>query len=139
MVTATATVARRALLLAALLAVLFIGLVGMHHLSTPTTGAPHHDVAAASSPVAASTTFAHSAPDPAPERPHEEHAPSLLHLCLAVLTSIAAVAAVLVAWRPWDTVVRRASTSHTGRPRTVPRAPPPSAPARLALLCVLRT
>jgi hypothetical protein len=137
MVTSSTPATRRAHLLAALVAVLFVGLVGMHHLSTASSDAPRHDAAASS--TAAPSAVDHDASDQSRDRPHEGHALSLLHLCLAVLTAIAVIAAVLVAWRTGDIGERRSAKNCWSRPRTAPRAPPASAPARLALLCVLRT
>lgn len=123
--------------MAALVALLFVGLVGMHHLSTASVNAPGHDVPA--SLTASPSLVDHAAPVPTHDRPHEDYGASLLHLCLAVLTAVAVLAAVLVAWRTRDTVRRRSARRRPGRTRTIPRAPPQSAPARLALLCVLRT
>lgn len=139
MVTTSTPAARRALLLTALVAVLFVGLVGMHHLSTASLSGARHDAPAASSMETSSPAVDHGAPERSRDQPHEDHAMSLLHLCLAVLTAIAVMAAALVAWRTRDVGGRRSARSRSGRPRTSPRAPPPSAPARLALLCVLRT
>lgn len=124
---------RRALMLAVVVTGLLVGLVGMHHLS-----------------VAPQDTYATMAPtqmvdagmpsDPAAPPPHDGggHDSGLLHLCLAVLTAVAVLIVSAVLWRRPRAVatVRRVGTSV---PRTAPRAPPPTAPARLALLCVLRT
>lgn len=118
---------RRAFLLAVLVTGLLAGMVGMHHLSVAldvpaTVAAPMSDPAMGSDP-------AHQS---------EEHGTGLLHLCLAVLTAVALLLMSAVLWGRPDTapVVGRGGTSN---PRTAPRAPPPGAPARLALLCVLRT
>ena len=117
---------RRALLFAVVVTGLLLGLVGMHHLST--------------GPVAATHMSGSAAPaDPmGPDRPGRGHDDGLLHLCLAVLTAVAVLVASAVAWsrlRP------RPAPRRFGASRlwTAPRAPPPTAPARLALLCVLRT
>lgn len=137
-----------AFLLAVLVTGLLLGLVGMHHLSVaPLSGAPH----SAASPQAASPSDAHGGPVAAashpvaapldgPVPPHEDggHGSEVLHLCLAVLTALAILVVSTAVWRlPRPlTAARRGGVS---RRRTAPRAPPPRAPARLALLCVLRT
>lgn len=122
------------LLLAALVVGLLAGLVGMHHLA-----------AGAASPVGAAS--AASVPMPAGAMPPsgdghggDGHADdALLHLCLAVLVAVGAlVATALVLW--WRAVAAPAPpVTAARRVRTAPRAPPCGAPARLALLCVLRT
>ncbi len=118
-------------MLAVIVAGLVVGLVGMHHLAV----APSLDVA----PVS------HMPEDPPAEvgdaaPPHDggTHESGLLHLCLAVLTAVAVLIASVVEWRrsSAEPSVRRVAMP---RSRTAPRAPPPTAPARLALLCVLRT
>lgn len=114
---------RRALLLAAVVTGLLLGLVGMHHL--------------AAGPAAAHMSTA--AADPTgPDRTDPGHDDGLAHLCLAVLTAVAVLVVSAVSWsRPGTAApARRPGTS---RRWTAPRAPPPTAPARLALLCVLRT
>ena len=62
----------------------------------------------------------------------------LLHLCLAI---IAGVGLILAGSRRWRWVLDRSARSVVPviRPASSPCAPPSSAPARLALLCVLRT
>lgn len=62
----------------------------------------------------------------------------LLHLCLAIL---AGVGLILAGSRGWRGVLGRSARSVVSvvRPAPSPSAPPSSAPARLALLCVLRT
>lgn len=62
----------------------------------------------------------------------------LLHLCLAIL---AGVVLILAGSQRWRRVLDRSTRSRIRviRPAPSPTAPPPSAPARLALLCVLRT
>lgn len=122
---------RRALMLAVVVAGLLVGLVGMHHLPV----APAPDVAPVSHVVEDPSA---GSGDPAPPHGGGDHESGLLHLCLAVLTAIAVLIAFVVGWRRTaaGSVVRQVAMS---RPRTAPRAPPPTAPARLALLCVLRT
>lgn len=123
---------RRALLLAVGVTALLVGLVGMHHLSVAA-----QDTHAATASTQMTDTGMPS--DPA-EPPHDGggHDSGLLHLCLAVLTAVAVLVASAILWRRPRAVAiaRRSSTSVL---RTAPRAPPPTAPARLALLCVLRT
>lgn len=122
---------RRALMLAVVVAGLLVGLVGMHHLAV----GPAPDMAPVShtteDPLAGSG-------DPAPPHDGRTHEPGLLHLCLAILTAVVVLIASVVEWRRSGPLcsVRRVAMA---RPRTAPRAPPPTAPDRLALLCVLRT
>lgn len=123
---------RRALLLALAVTGLIVGMVGMHHLAG--TG-PGHAAATAGAPMAAGADHG-TAPMPDTS---EDHPSALLHLCLAVLT----VAGMLLL--PALLLLRTAGTA-PARPMTrlpwsgrAPRAPPRTAPDRLALLCVLRT
>ncbi|MDN5750215.1 MAG: DUF6153 family protein [Pseudonocardia sp.] len=122
---------RRTLLLAGLVTGLLLGLVAMHHLSV----APEGPV-----PAAAMSHAAAPAAHDSPPSPHDGGAydTGLLHLCLAILTAVAVLVVSTAAWRRQGplTRARRAAVS---RLWTAPRAPPPTAPARLALLCVLRT
>lgn len=117
---------RRALLLAVVVTGLLLGLIGMHHLAGGPAAATH-----LSGPVAPADPMG-------PDGPGPGHDTGLLHLCLAILTAVAVLVVSAVAWsRPAPaTGPRRFGTS---RLCTAPRAPPPTAPARLALLCVLRT
>lgn len=122
---------RRALLLAAVVLGLFIGLVGMHHLSIGPLSI---------GPAEATHMSGSAAPaDPmGPDRPDPGHDNAVAHLCLAILTAVAVLVVSAVSWsRPGPTSPPR----RFGATRlwTAPRAPPPTAPARLALLCVLRT
>jgi hypothetical protein len=117
------------LLLAVVVAGLLVGLVGMHQLAVaPAAGAAPVSHVTEGMPV-----------DPGgPPHGDDGHDRGLLHLCLAVLTAAAVLIVAVVLWRRGRprSVVRRVARA---RPRTAPRAPPPTAPARLALLCVLRT
>lgn len=124
---------RRAFMLAVVVTALLFGLVAMHHLSVTTGAAP--------------AAVGVSAPMSGPEGPampagpgHGDpgHEAGLLHLCLAVLTAVAVLVVSAVLWfqSPRPALARRFGAS---RLRTAPRAPPPTAPVRLALLCVLRT
>lgn len=133
MTTPATSTSRRAILLAVLVGALFVGLVGMHHLTAAPPG------------FTSSPSMAVGHPEPGqdgPEQPsssgHDHHEPSLLHLCLAVLTAVGALVVVLLLWRS-DRPRLESATEHGDRPRPSPRAPPPTSPARLALLCVLRT
>lgn len=118
---------RRAIMLGVLVIGLLAGLVGMHHLSvTPDAGS------------VAATAMSEPDTKPDPAHPGEQHGSSLLHLCLAVLTAVAVLLASAVLWgRPGR--VLSTPRSRTSSSRTAPRAPPATAPARLALLCVMRT
>jgi hypothetical protein len=121
----------RRLLLAALVVGLLAGLVGMHHLAG----------AGPASPVATASAAAPMTVDGDPhDDGHRDAGAALLHLCLAVLVAVAALvvgAALVLLSRPAPDGPGRVTAS--GRVRTAPRAPPSGAPARLALLCVLRT
>lgn len=136
------TAAWRAVVGRAVLAVLFTGLVGMHHIAPVADRAPsgvsQHERAVAAPVEPGAGTVAHVS-TPSPPGSHEDHVVSLLHLCLAVLTAIAVLAAVLLVWRARRDHGRSSAPRRAGWPRTAPRAPPPSTSARLALLCVLRT
>ncbi|GAA2571221.1 DUF6153 family protein [Pseudonocardia hydrocarbonoxydans] len=125
---------RRAILLGVLVAGLFVGLVGMHHLSVTPDGASASAVAMAGSDVA----MAGSDMDPGPGHSGGDHGSALLHLCLAVLTAVAVLLVSAVLWRR-PGLARIAPRAGTSGVRPAPRAPPATAPARLALLCVLRT
>lgn len=120
---------RRALLLAVVVTGLLAALVAMHHLAV----APAGDATVAA-PIRTSD----------PGMPHDDPShdggghDSLLHLCLAVVVGVATLVAAAMLWprsRP-IAATRRVVGSAL---RSAPRAPPPTAPARLALLCVLRT
>ncbi|MBW0113837.1 DUF6153 family protein [Pseudonocardia abyssalis] len=128
MIRSVALRGRRAIMLGVLVAGLFVGLVGMHHLSVMTP-----DSAAISAAAMAGSDM-----EPGPAHSGEDHGSASLHLCLAVLTAVAVLLVSAVLWRrPGPArVAPRAGTSGV---RPAPRAPPATAPARLALLCVLRT
>lgn len=118
---------RRAIMLGVLITGLLIGLVGMHHLSvTP-------DVVGVSAAAMAPSDM-----DPGPAHPEKEHGSPLLHLCLAMLTAVA-VLLVSAAWCRRPGLVSPALRGGVSRTSSTPRAPPATAPSRLALLCVLRT
>ncbi|MFB9386932.1 DUF6153 family protein [Pseudonocardia petroleophila] len=127
MIRSVAQRGRRAVLLGVLVAGLFVGLVGMHHLSVTPDSTGVSAVAMVESDM-----------DPGPAHSGEDHESALLHLCLAVLTAVAVVLVSAVLWRRSDfaPVAPRAGRSGV---RPAPRAPPATSPARLALLCVLRT
>lgn len=112
---------------------LLAGLVGMHHL---TVAAEPSTAVTASSP----TSDPHVPSDESgSSRDGEGHDSGLFHLCLAILTVFAVfVASASALWQRQHpvTMAGRAPAFWSG---TTPRAPPPTAPARLALLCVLRT
>lgn len=132
MPSATPLPGRRALLLALAIAGLIVGMVGMHHLAGT---APGHAPAAAGAPMAAAPGHGTA---PAPDT-SGDHPSALLHLCLAVLTVVGMLLLPAL-------VLLRISGVAAARPMTrlpwsgrAPRAPPRTAPDRLALLCVLRT
>lgn len=128
-------------MLAALVIGLLTGLIAMHHLVAGESGL-HWSVAS----VSDAESMPAPAPDAAMQRDDIPDVPApaghgdtgLLHLCLAILTGIALVIAVMVEWRRGVLPTAR-RLSRASRPVPAPRAPPPSAPARLAMLCVLRT
>lgn len=146
---------RRALLLVALLGVLIAGVIGTHHfIVLPAAGsasgtvsvevvssAPGHPAAVQplDVPLAHGWLIEHGVEDRTawPES-HADHETSLLHLCLAVLTTLGVLAALVTAWQGCIRTTR-VEIRAVGRPDTAPRSPPPTAPVRLALLCVLRT
>ncbi|KOV82455.1 hypothetical protein [Nocardia sp. NRRL S-836] len=106
----------------ALLCLLLLGVVGMHHV-TPDTGPP------------AMSTATGSHGDHAPGEPEPSH--GVLHLCMAVL---AAVVPLLLGWlllralRP----TQSGATGTPAWPRAPQRPPPPGGRALLSSLCVLR-
>jgi hypothetical protein len=128
-------------MLAALVIGLLTGLIAMHHLTAGESG-PHRAVASVSNAESMSAPALDPAIEPGDMRdapaPAEHGDTGLLHLCLAILTAVALVIAALVEWRRGVTPAARPQ-SWAPRPAPAPRAPPPSAPAKLALLCVLRT
>lgn len=110
-----------------LLSVLFLGVVGMHHVTTSGDLPSAHDVM---------STAAHHSHSPEHPEPTPEH--DTLHLCMAVLTGAASM--LLLMW-----LLVRTSRPVDERPRTTsdwPRAPdhPPPINGRglLSSLCVLR-
>jgi len=106
---------------------LFIGLVGMHHLSVTPDGAGVSAVAMTGSDG-----------ERGPAHSGDDHAAAVLHLCLAVLTAVVILMVSVVLWRR-PGIAHLMPRAHTSGVRPAPRAPPATAPARLALLCVLRT
>ncbi|GLZ27857.1 hypothetical protein Lesp02_00470 [Lentzea sp. NBRC 105346] len=110
-----------------LLCVLFLGVVGMHHVAMNGDMPPGHGmVAAAHEPHVPEH-------DPAPPPAHD-----MLHLCVAVLCAFAS--ALLLTWlllrsaRPLADRWRSSSS----RPRAPARPPPIGGRALLGSLCVLR-
>lgn len=131
-------------MLALLVACLLSGLVAMHHVSAAGT----HGTAASMDvpdPVHAAIPGVAALPqlgDPQGGSPTDDRDDgvdsSLLHLCLAIMTGVVLIIASSPGWRR---IAYRSvwSAVRLLRPAPAPRAPPPSAPARLALLCVMRT
>ncbi|MBW0109201.1 hypothetical protein I4I84_10755 [Pseudonocardia sp. KRD-182] len=134
---------RRAVMLAVLVIGLLAGLIAMHHLSADVSG-PHRTAGPGSDAESAQA----SGPDadalmqrddmPGAPVPGDHTDTGLLHLCLAILTGVAIIIATMLEWRR-SVTPRPRPPLRASRPMPTPRAPPPSAPARLALLCVLRT
>lgn len=123
---------------------LLSGLVVMHHVSAAgshgaaTTMSGAGSVDAAVPGVAALPRLADPQGVSHPDDGDGGVGSILLHLCLAILTGAALILAASLGWRRtvyWS--IR--SALQAIRPAPAPRAPPPSAPARLALLCVMRT
>lgn len=120
------------MLLTLVVGCLLAGLVGMHHLSIAVAGEPgpiHVAAATEGHDIAAQ-------PQPVPG-PHDEHGETVLHLCLAVLTTFALLVPVLL-------VLSRAPSRSIElvtwiRGPTDSRAPPVPTSRHLAQLCVLRT
>lgn len=110
-----------------LLCVLFLGVVGMHHVNVSNDMSLAHGAA---------STSAHHAPpseEPAPQPTHE-----MLHLCVAVLCVV--VSLLLLVW-----LLLRTARPIAGRilassawPRAPERPPPRSGRDLLSSLCVLR-
>ncbi|WP_086666582.1 hypothetical protein [Lentzea kentuckyensis] len=110
-----------------LLCVLFLGVVGMHHVATSGDVVPGHDM----KPVAAQQ---HAPEEPAPPSPEHD----MLHLCVAVLFAV--VSPLLLAW-----LLVRATRQRAGRtqgssswPRAPDHPPPQGGRALLSSACVLR-
>lgn len=114
---------------------LLIGLVGMHHLSMSSMSESSMSADGAGVSAAA---MAPSDMDPVPAQPDEGHGSPLLHLCLAILTAVAVLLLVAAFWRRPGILVAAPRGGASGI-LPAPRAPPATAPDRLALLCVLRT
>lgn len=111
-----------------LLCVLFLGVVGMHHVNVS------NDMSLAHGSMSTSAHHAPPSEDPAPLPMHE-----MLHLCVAVLC--AAVSLLLLAWL----LLLRTERPIAGRilasaawPRAPDRPPPRGGRDLLSSLCVLR-
>ncbi|MBW0088671.1 hypothetical protein I4I73_05990 [Pseudonocardia sp. KRD-184] len=127
-------------LLALAVAGLVLGLIGMHHvLLTGTTPqvAVVEPVSVMTEPAGSEPGHGSAAGAPVSDR-HADHLADLLHLCLAVLFGALVVVIALFLLRGGGDgpshIVGMTWSSAGGS-----RAPPPTVPRRLALLCVLRT
>lgn len=111
-----------------LLCVLFLGVIGMHHVATSGDMSSGHDMA----PVTAH--HQHPSEEPAPSSPGHD----MLHLCVAVLCAVASL--LLLAWLLVRSTPRK--TARTPGASAWPRAPghPPPVGGRalLSSVCVLR-
>lgn len=120
------------MLLALVVGWLLAGLVGMHHLSIAVPGEPgpiHVAAAAGGHDIPAQ-------PQPAPG-PHDEHGGTVLHLCVAVLTTFALLVPVLLVLLRTPSGSIQLVTWMRGP--TNSWAPPFPSSRHLAQLCVLRT
>lgn len=146
----------RAVLLVLAVTGMLLGLVGMHQMAAPPMASgpgmaighsapgplPGSGVELGPTPPAMGSG-AHGAvqnpPPGQPSAPSGGHDSALLHMCLAVLIAVAVfgLSVLLVRW--WRDHVTATVPAQVSRAGPAPRAPPPTAPARLALLCVLRT
>jgi hypothetical protein len=111
-----------------LLCVLFLGVVGMHHVATNGDMASGHDT------TQVTAHHEHSSEEPAPSSPEHD----MPHLCVAVLCAV--VSLLLLTWllvRSTPQGVRGAlGSSAWSRPPDHP--PPVGGRALLSSLCVLR-
>lgn len=119
--------ARRTVTQWLLLCALFLGVVGMHHVTTESSTFSGH-----------STVSAGSHDQPAPDEPAPSPTHDLLHLCVAILSAVASL--LLLAWLLLR--VARLLADRTRPTSAWPRAPdhPPPVGGRdlLSSLCVLR-
>jgi hypothetical protein len=109
-----------------LLCVLFLGVVGMHHVNVSNDMSIAHGV---------TSTSAHHAPppeDPAPQPTHE-----MLHLCVAVLCVVSLLLLVWLLLRTARPIAGRILASPAW-PRAPGRPPPRAGRDLLSSLCVLR-
>jgi hypothetical protein len=111
-----------------LLCVLFLGVVGMHHVATSSDMSPAHDTA----PVTAH--HEHSPEEPVPSSPGHD----MLHLCVAVLCAV--VSLLLLAWLLVRSAPRKTARTpgSSAWPRAPVRPPPVGGRALLSSVCVLR-
>jgi hypothetical protein len=111
-----------------LLCLLFLGVVGMHHVNVS------NDMSSAHGTASTSAHGAQHSEDPSPEPAHE-----MLHLCVAVLTAAASL--FLLAWllllRTKRPVTVRVQATDIWQ-RAPERPPPRGGRDLLGSLCVLR-
>ncbi|WP_439659428.1 hypothetical protein ACSHWB_44815 [Lentzea sp. HUAS TT2] len=110
-----------------MLCVLFLGLVGMHHIAT------NDDMAPARGSVSASAHDAPSSDRPAPQPAHE-----MSHMCVAVLCAVVSLLLLvgLLLLRTDRQIAERVPAS--AWPRAPDRPPPRGGRDLLGSLCVLR-
>lgn len=112
----------------ALLCLLFLGVVGMHHVNVGADTPGGHAVMSA-------TTDAHEGQSPGEPEPAPAH--DMLHLCMAILCAVAS--ALLFGWlllRPVGPPLNRAAAAVW--PRAPGRPPPIGGRGTLNSVCVLR-
>lgn len=113
----------------ALLCLLFLGVVGMHHVNVDTEMTGGHAVMSAN---------AEPRSNHAPDEPEPAPAHDMLHLCMAILCAV--VPLLLLAWlllrvmRPDE----NSAAAAPAWPRTPARPPPLGGRGLLNSLCVLR-
>ena len=121
-----ATSTRRTVTQWLLLCVLFLGVVGMHHVATSGDMTSGHDMVTAH--------HEHSPEEPAPSSPGHD----MLHLCVAVLCAV--VSLLLLAWLLVRSAPQNAghAVGSSAWPRAPGRPPPVSGRSLLSSVCVLR-
>ena len=107
-----------------LVCVLFVGVVGMHHLAMSGITPDSHMTAAA-------TQGEHE-----PERPSQSH--DMLNMCLAVLGTVIPLLLLVLLRRDLSPPAERRAHPSAAWPRAPSRAPPAGGRTLLSAVCVLR-